>query len=100
MPVSGAAAQETRGSILGTVKDQSGGVLAGMVVVVTNEETNVAAEVVTNERGYFEVPYLVPVTYRLSIRLKGSGRSNPKRSTRSIAPCRPRRNGAGTFRIC
>ena len=42
-----------------------------MVVVVTNEETNVAAEVITNERGYFEVPYLVPGTYRLSIQVEG-----------------------------
>ncbi len=64
-------AQETRGSILGTVKDSSGAVLPAMVVVVTNEETNVAAEVVTNERGYFEVPYLVPGTYRLSIQVEG-----------------------------
>jgi hypothetical protein len=65
------AGQETRGSILGTVKDSSGAVLPAMVVVVTNEETNVAAEVVTNERGYFEVPYLVPGTYRISIQVEG-----------------------------
>ena len=42
LPLVSASAQETRGTILGTVKDQAGGVLAGMVVVVTNEETNVA----------------------------------------------------------
>src|SRR5688572_26108551 len=65
------AAQETRGSILGTVKDSSGAVLPAMTVVVTNEETNVAAEVITNERGYFEVPYLVPGTYRISIQVEG-----------------------------
>src|SRR5687767_770112 len=65
------AAQETRGSILGTVKDSSGAVLPAMVVVVTNEETNVAAEVITNERGYFEVPYLEPGTYRITIQVEG-----------------------------
>src|SRR5688572_2195235 len=65
------AAQETRGSILGTVKDSSGAILPAMVVVVTNEETNVAAEVITNERGYFEVPYLVPGTYKISIQVEG-----------------------------
>lgn len=66
-----ARAQETRGSILGTVKDPSGGVLPGMVVVVTNEETNVSAQVVTNDRGYFEVPYLVPGSYRITIQMEG-----------------------------
>ena len=53
-----ASAQETRGTIFGTVKDTSGGVLAGMSVVVVNEDTNVSNETVTNERGGFEIPYL------------------------------------------
>ena len=66
-----AIAQETRGSILGTVKDTSGGVLAGMLVTVTNEETNVSREVVTNDQGFFEVPYLVPGSYRISVHTDG-----------------------------
>ena len=53
-------AQETRGTIFGVVKDTSGGVLAGMSVVVTNEETNVSNETVTNDRGGFEIPYHLP----------------------------------------
>lgn len=64
-------AQETRGTILGTVRDGSGGVLAGMSVVVTNEETNVSSEVVTNERGAFEIPYLLPGTYRIVVQADG-----------------------------
>jgi hypothetical protein len=66
-----ASAQETRGTILGTVRDTSGGVLAGMSVVVTNEETNVSNETVTNERGAYEIPYLLPGTYRVVVQADG-----------------------------
>ncbi len=65
------SAQETRGTIFGTVKDASGGVLAGMSVIVTNEETNVSNESVTNERGGFEIPYLLPGTYRVVVQADG-----------------------------
>lgn len=64
-------AQETRGTILGTVKDASGGVLPGMSVVVTNEETNVTNQAVTNERGSFEFPYLLPGTYSVTVQTDG-----------------------------
>ena len=50
-------AQETRSAMFGTVRDASGGVLPGIVVLITNEDTHVSTEVVTNQRGYFEVPY-------------------------------------------
>ncbi len=66
-----ARAQETRGAILGTVRDASGGVLPGMSVVVTNEETNVSYETVTNDRGAFEIPYLLPGTYRIVVQASG-----------------------------
>jgi hypothetical protein len=64
-------AQETRGTIFGIVKDTSGGVLAGMSVVVTNQDTNVVNESVTNERGGFEIPYLLPGTYRVAVQADG-----------------------------
>ena len=64
-------AQETRGTIFGVVKDTSGGVLAGMSVVVTNEETNVSNETVTNDRGGFEIPYLLPGSYRVTVQADG-----------------------------
>jgi hypothetical protein len=71
VPLSAALAQETRGTIFGTVKDPSGGVLAGMSVIVTNEETNVSNETVTNDRGGFEIPYLLPGTYRVVVQAAG-----------------------------
>jgi len=70
-PLSPVLAQETRGTIFGTVKDPSGGILAGMSVIVTNEETNVSNETVTNDRGGFEIPYLLPGSYRVVVQADG-----------------------------
>ncbi len=55
-----AFAQETRSTILGTVKDQSGAIVAGATVDVTNTETNTTTKLSTNSSGYFEAPYLLP----------------------------------------
>ena len=66
-----ARAQETRGTILGTVRDTSGGALPGINVLVTNEETSAANEVVTNARGTFEIPYLLPGTYQIVVQAHG-----------------------------
>src|SRR5712692_4963975 len=65
------SAQETRGTIFGTVCDTSGGVLPGMSVVVTNQETNVSNEATTNQRGSFELPYLLPGTYAVVVQAAG-----------------------------
>ncbi len=65
-----AAAQETRGNISGTVRD-SGGVIPGAAVTITNVDTNVSQNLVTNESGYFEAPLLNAGTYRVSVQLAG-----------------------------
>jgi hypothetical protein len=65
------AAQETRATILGTVRDSSGGVLPGASVIVTNSETNVSNETIANDRGGFEIPYLIPGSYRVVVSLAG-----------------------------
>src|SRR6266545_1064783 len=66
-----AAAQETRAAVFGTVRDASGAVLPGVPVVVTNDETNVANQAVTNGRGAFEIPYLLPGPYTVTAELSG-----------------------------
>src|SRR5215471_14964071 len=66
-----AFAQETTGSILGTVRDSTGAVVAGARVVVTNAGTNVSSEVVSNDTGAFDVPYLAPGTYSVSVNAAG-----------------------------
>src|SRR6187402_454092 len=62
----GAAAQETRGTISGTVRDKDG-VLPGANVTITNTGTNVSQRLVTNAGGYFEAPLLIAGAYEVSV---------------------------------
>src|SRR5712692_335646 len=66
-----AFAQETRGTILGTIHDSHGGAIAGADVVTTDSATNASTKVSSNESGGFEVPYLIPGTYNVSVEAKG-----------------------------
>ena len=64
-------AQEARGTITGTVLDASKGVLPGASVTITNVAMATDMIVVTNDVGYFQAPYLIPGTYRLTIEMQG-----------------------------
>lgn len=65
------AAQELRGSIEGTVKDASGGVLPGVTVEARNTATNTPQVGVTDENGVFRFPSLVPGKYTITATLSG-----------------------------
>ena len=67
----GASAQDIRGSISGRVTDASGGILIGVTVTVQNTATGVPNEVVTNESGLFNVLFLPPGDYRVTVKLDG-----------------------------
>src|SRR5471032_2512249 len=64
------AAQDTRGTISGTVRDAQG-VIPGASVKITNVETNVSQEVITNGTGYFEAPLLRAGGYEVSVEVPG-----------------------------
>jgi hypothetical protein len=64
-------AQEARGSISGTVKDNSGGALPGVTVTATQKETNRATSTVTNETGAYTLLYLQPGIYAVTAELSG-----------------------------
>ena len=64
-------AQVTSGSINGTVKDATGGVLPGATVTVTNPLAGLERTVSTNETGDFVVPGLPPGTYTIRVELQG-----------------------------
>ena len=66
-----AAGQDFRGAISGAVVDQSGGVLPGVTVVVTNTATGVAITVVTDGQGLYQVAYLNPGEYSVAAELQG-----------------------------
>ena len=63
-------AQETRGTILGTVQDATG-VLPGASVKITNVDTKVTTQLVTNSQGYFEAPLMQPGNYSVSVEMPG-----------------------------
>src|SRR4051812_3354830 len=63
-------AQDTRGTISGTVRDAQG-VIPGASVKITNVETSVSQEVVTNDTGYFEAPLLRAGGYTISVEVPG-----------------------------
>jgi hypothetical protein len=64
---SAAFGQETRSTILGTVRDAAGAVVSGAAVEVTNADTNTSTRISTNDKGYFEAPYLLPGNYNVSV---------------------------------
>ncbi len=66
------AQQVQRGSIVGAIKDNTGGALPGVTVTVTSPALQVPSLVqVSNERGEYAVPDLGPGTYRVSYELPG-----------------------------
>ena len=64
-----AAAQIRSATITGTVADSTGALVPGAEVTVTQQETNVATSVVTNDQGQFTVPYLPAGTYTVGVTL-------------------------------
>lgn len=64
-------AQDPRGFIRGTVVDNSGAVVPGVMVRAVNKETGVAATAVSNEAGIYNLPYLIPGFYKLSAEQTG-----------------------------
>lgn len=64
-------AQESRGWILGRVSDPSGASITGAKVSAVNVATNTSVPGVTNHEGNYEIPYLLPGTYRVTAEAQG-----------------------------
>ena len=62
--------QGFQGGLRGSVKD-SGGVVPGVEVTLTNEATNIARSTTTNERGEYVFTNVDPGTYKLKTALQG-----------------------------
>jgi len=70
--VSTASAQTSTGQIAGTVLDQSGAVVPGAAIQITNTETGeLVRSVESNEVGRFSAPLLRPGTYDVATELEG-----------------------------
>jgi Carboxypeptidase regulatory-like domain len=64
-------AQDFRGAIAGTITDSTGGLLPGVTITVTNVETNISNNVVTDAKGFYQVRYLNSGTYSVEAKLEG-----------------------------
>src|SRR2546427_2590655 len=63
--------QANFGRILGTVTDQSGGVLAGATVTIIDKDRGVARNLITDDAGEYNAPTLIPGTYTVRVEAKG-----------------------------
>jgi len=67
--------QSTFGTVLGTVKEISGGVVPGAVVNLTNTGTNAKRSTISNDAGSFEFVNVEVGTYTLDIQATGFQKS-------------------------
>ena len=66
-----AQGQAINGTIEGSVVDDSGGVLPGVTVTVSNTDTGDSRVITTNENGVYRAPLLPLGSYRVSAELQG-----------------------------
>ena len=65
------SAQSTSASVGGFVQDSSQAFIPGVTVTATNTQTGVVTKTLTNESGAYNIPALLPGTYRLTAELTG-----------------------------
>jgi hypothetical protein len=63
--------QVNQARLLGTVTDQSGGVIAGAIVIVMDVQKGVSRNLTTDSAGEYSAPNLDPSTYSLRVEFKG-----------------------------
>ncbi len=63
------SAQFDTASVLGTIRDESGAVLAGATVTLTNQATGISATAQTNENGSYEFLTVKIGTYKIEASL-------------------------------
>ena len=61
-----ARGQQTTGTILGTVRDNTGAVVSGAKVTITETSKGTATAYTTDESGSFNAPFLIPGTYAVA----------------------------------
>ena len=79
-----ASAQEA-GTILGVVKDSSGGAVPQAKITITNTDTNETREVTTGDDGAFRVPALRPGHYSVKVEKEGFKTSTQTALTLDVA---------------
>jgi hypothetical protein len=63
-------------SLVGTVTDPSGSVVPGAKVHGTNQDTKVVYDGVTNQEGYYSIPFVNPGTYNITVETPGFAKTS------------------------
>ena len=92
-----AGAQQFTGGVRGAVRDANG-VIPGVAVTLTNEATNIARDVVTNDVGQYNFPAVPPGTYTLKAQITGFKTYEIERDCRRDAAVRHARRDARSRR--
>src|ERR1051325_2705409 len=71
VPAVSARAQDTTGTILGTITDASGGVLPGVSVTIKNTDTSQSRAIVSDAAGRYRMPLPQPGHYAVTLQLQG-----------------------------
>ncbi|MCU1260776.1 MAG: hypothetical protein JWO80_3661 [Bryobacterales bacterium] len=64
-------AQEFRATLNGRVTDSQGAVVAGAKISVVNQESQARSETVTGSDGFYNIPFLAPAAYTISVESSG-----------------------------
>jgi outer membrane receptor protein involved in Fe transport len=67
----GTTAFSQTAQITGRITDQSGAVVPGAAITLTNNATGINREAVSNDEGYFTMPLLNPGEYRIAVKKDG-----------------------------
>src|SRR5712691_10922918 len=73
--MSSAFAQAEQATLIGTVRDEGGGVVPGARVVAMQTQTQASRETVTTADGHYTIPYLPVGTYEVTAELSGFSRA-------------------------
>lgn len=67
----GMKGQAVNGTVVGTVRDSSGGLVPGADVTITNTGTSTSRSATTDANGYYTFPNLAPGTYEVKVQKQG-----------------------------
>jgi Carboxypeptidase regulatory-like domain/TonB dependent receptor len=71
LSISGYSQGSSTGRILGAVTDQTGGVVAGATVTVTDTQRGTTRTLTTDDAGEYNAPELIPGTYTIRAEFRG-----------------------------
>ncbi|MGD0438234.1 MAG: carboxypeptidase-like regulatory domain-containing protein, partial [Bryobacteraceae bacterium] len=69
--IAAAYAQAPGGTVLGTVRDESGAVIPNANITITNKATGLTRTVTTNSDGLYSAPALQPGDYEVRAEMQG-----------------------------